>query len=210
MTRPVSRLRDCITLSGIVSLTLTVSACSLTQVQESWRSPQYQAPSDPVTLVVAVTDETELRQQIETHFQEALETAGLSEVTPSLRLMAPSTAINRSSIEPLVRQHKIKWVIATSLTDIDTTQVYQANTPPAGSLIYGDRSGGRELADLGVAENPSSLREYVVETTLFDTGYHEMIWSVKTRTRETDDVQRAIESIISEVLAQARKDGLLP
>lgn len=209
MLRPMTRAGHRTRLS-IVLFSLTLSACSLTQVEESWRSAEYQAPANPATLVVAVTDEAKLRQQIEQRFQQALAAAGLTQVTPSLRWMPPATAINRSTIEPLVRQHQVKWVIATSLTDIDTTRVYQANTPPAGSLIYGDRSGGRELADIGVAENPSSLREYVVETTLFDTGHHEMIWSVKTRTRETDDVKRAIESIVSEVLAQARKDGLLP
>jgi hypothetical protein len=199
--------------SRLISLlfVLLLSACSTTEVQESWRLPGYQPNQPQKVLVVAMASKEDLRKVIETAFSTQLETIGVTAIA-SFQWLPEGTRLNREALQPLVQQNGITTVLVTSVKDVQKTRAYQPqqDTGPSDGLFrqidtyYAYSSSGQHESGRYAA-----LTDYLIETNLFDTRTHKLSWSITTRTSETGSIRKAVDEIVKATLKQARKDNVL-
>lgn len=199
--------------SRLISLlfVLLLSACSTTEVQESWRLPGYQPIQPQKVLVVAMASKEDLRKVIETSFSTQLETSGVTAIA-SFQWLPEGTRLNREALQPLVQQNGITTVLITSVKDVQKTTAYQPqqDAGPSDGLFrqidtfYAYSSSGQHESG-----SYAALTDYLIETNLFDTRTHKLSWSITTRTSETGSIQKAVGEIVKATLKQARKDNVL-
>lgn len=199
--------------SRLISLlfVLLLSACSTTDVQESWRLPGYQPNQPQKVLVVAMASKEDLRKVIETSFSTQLEAQGVTAIA-SFQWLPEGARLNREALQPLVRENGITTVLITSVKDVQKTRAYQPqqDAGPSDGLFrqidtyYAYSSSGQHESG-----SYAALTDYLIETNLFDARNQKLSWSVTTRTSETGSIQKAVSEIVKATLKQARKDNVL-
>ena len=192
-------------------LFVLLSACSTTQVQESWRRPGYLVPHPQKVLVVALTATEATRRLVENTYADALADRGITAV-PSFTLIADSTKLNREALQPLVKQNGITTVLVTSVRDIQKSKVYQPASPaPGDDSLFRNIDTYYAYSTSGQHESGSyaQLTDYIIETNLFNTADHKLSWSVTTRTSDTGQLKKNIKEVVKAVLERAGKDKVL-
>lgn len=188
-----------------------MTACSTTQVQESWRLPGYQTPAQQKVLVVAMTATESMRKIVETEFSQALEQKGIVAI-PSHQWIPDGTRLNREAVEPIVRQNGVSTVLVTSIRDVQKTRAYQPE--PATSAddgLFRSMDTFYAYSSSGQHEGGSyaTLTDYLIETNLFDSRTGKLSWSVITRTTETGSIKKAVGEVVKTVIKRAGKDNVL-
>lgn len=197
----------------LLSLTVLLSACATTQVEETWTLPGYVAPAAAERKVLVVTlaaDET-VRKAFETSFVQHFEKSGILAIA-SYQWLPDGTQVNRETLRPIVAQNGITSVLVSSLRGIEKAQTYQ---PPEqvgpGDNLYRNfdtymvyNSSGQNVPGTFV-----EVSEYLLETNLFNVKTEKLSWSIKTRTTEQATLKDGIESIVTTVMKQAGKDKVL-
>jgi hypothetical protein len=196
--------------SRLISLlfVLLLSACSTTEVQESWRLPGYQPNQPQKVLVVAMASREGLRKVIETSFSNQLEAAGVTAIA-SFQWLPDGSKLNREALVPLVRENGITTVLVTSVKDVQKTTAYQPQQDLNESDgLFRQIDTYYAYSSTGQHEGGSyaALTDYLIETNLFDARNQKLSWSVTTRTSETGSIQKAVDEIVKATLKQARKD----
>lgn len=194
----------------LLCLLCLLGACASTQVDESWRLPGYQPVQPQKVLVVAMTQEEELRELIENTFCAQLEARGI-EAIASFQWLTDGSRLDREALLPVVQQNGVTVVLATSLKDMQKVTAYQ----PEQSLVPEDglfRQQDTWFAYSSSGQHESgryaALTDYVFETNLFDSRQYRLSWSVITRSSETGSVDKVVDAIARTVLKQADKDRI--
>ena len=197
--------------SRLISLVflLLLSACSTTQVQESWRLPSYQPAQPQKILVVAMAARESMRKLIETAFATQLEQSGLTAI-PSFQWIEDGSKLDREALMPLVQQNGITTVLVTSIKDVQKSSAYQPDqSTGASDSLFRNFDTYYTYSSTGQHESGSyaALTDYLIETNLFDARNQKLSWSVVTRTSETGSIKKAVDEIAKTAMKQARKDN---
>lgn len=189
---------------------LVSSACSTTQVQESWRLPGYQPPQPQKILVVALAAKDSTRRLVESRFVDALEARGLLAV-PSHQWITDGTAITRRALEPLVAQNGVTTVLISSVRDVQKTTAYQPATTAESDGLFRTIDTYYAYSSTGQHEGGTyaQITDYLIETNLFDTRNGKLSWSVITRTRAPKTLKDGIQDVTDAVMKKAGQDGAL-
>lgn len=196
----------------LFTLTLLVTACATTQIEESWTLPGYQPPpaAQQKVLVVALAAKETTRKAFESAFVQALEAKGIMAI-PSSQWLADSTTVNRDSLAPIVIENKVTSVLVGSLRGIEKLETYQ---PPQqigpSDNLYRNFDTYMVYSSSGEHEPGTyeAINEYLLETNLFNVATEKLSWSVKTRTTQQTSLEEGVNSIVSAVLKQAEKDKI--
>ena len=190
---------------------LLLTACSTTQVQESWRLPGYQLAQSQKVLVVAMAARESMRKAVESTFSRQLEQRGLTAI-PSYLWVENGANLTRAILQPLVEQNGISAVLVTSIKDVQKSAAWQPGQsaiPEDGLFRHMDTWQTYSSSGQHEGGSYASLTDYLMETNLFDTRSGKLSWSITTRTSETGSVEKAMQEIVKATLKQASKDGVL-
>lgn len=170
----------------LLLLVVVTAACSRSRVVEVWQDPEHLKPAYASVLVVAVTDNQDLRRTIENAFVQALRARGVTAV-PDYEVLPAGAPLDRPTVERIVADAHLDAVLAVRIRDIDR-RTAGANAPAAR---YGDRSyAGDFYGYYRAAMVPPPPTEYALvtlESTVFDSHTAQRVWSATTETKAFRD-----------------------
>lgn len=163
--------------------------------------------------LIAVTENGDIREQVEGALAEALHQAGV-ETTVSHQRSGPLQLEDwpafRRQMSELVRQSPADGVLVTRMVREAVRMDY---VPPFGegfmvpSTTPGDGPGYFDLS--GTGGYFTSEKEYEVQTSLYDVAAAREVWRVLSRTRRPEDMQTSIRQYVDLVVERLQQDEML-
>jgi len=201
--------RSLLSLGGIIFVVLAFGGCSTTTpIVSEWRNPAYSGGSFKRIMVGGPAGETSIRRNFEDEFLAQLRAAGVDAV-PSYRLIADDEKIDETKLKQAAQKTGADAIIfARSVQVEQKTQMGPSYFPYTSFGIFGSH-GGASWGGLGGAPNYYRYKEYVSETTLYDVGKNEVVWTGTIRTTEPENVRTAIKSYVEAVMKALDEKNLI-
>jgi hypothetical protein len=187
------------------------SGCATKNIVSQWSNPAYRSSSLSFNriLVVGATDQTSIRRNFEDEFTSELKAAGIRALQ-SYRFIPEDGKVAESRLKEAVRKAGADAVIVTRMLRVqERTQVSPGFYDPYPAVgLYGWYSS----AWYGGFYAPPRVYRYPVyftETTLYDVGKDEVVWTGTIRTIDPENVNQAIENYVETVLAALKEQNIL-
>ncbi|MEM7706400.1 MAG: hypothetical protein AAF358_12645 [Pseudomonadota bacterium] len=194
-----------ILFSGIV-----LSACSSTQIRESWTNPEFQSISLGKVLVIAVGENEPRRAQFEVELAAILSERGANAVArDSIRELRGNPG--REKVEKYVREQSFDQVLVTQVSGMEREEIERAGYTEYEVYGFRGRFGRYWVTDVDRIERPATTETRVylfVETSLFETDEGRVVWRMRTETRNPQLTNTAGE-LTSAISRRMGSDGLL-
>lgn len=171
--------------AALLLLVVVTAACSRSRMVEVWQDPEHLKPAYASVLVVAVTDNQDLRRTIENAFVQALRERGVTAV-PDYEVLPAGAPLDRPTVERIVADAHLDAVLAVRIRDIDK-RTAGANAPAAR---YGDRSYAGDFYGYyraAMAPPPTEYALVTLESSVFDSHTAQRVWSATTETKAFRD-----------------------
>ena len=195
----------------LLAITVFVSAFATTSIEESWRDKNYQAPTQQKVLVVALASRETVRKAFENSFVAQLEQQGILAVA-SNQWIPDGSQLSRESLRPLLKRNGITTVLSSSIKGVETASTYQPEQQVGpDDNLFRNFDTYQVYSSSGQHETGSynELTEYLLETNLFSASNEKLSWSVVTRSSQPKTLEKTIDNVVSAVIKQAKKDGVL-
>ena len=194
---------------GILVVALGVGGCSTTSpIISEWRNPGYGSTSFKRMMVGGLGGETSIRRNFEDEFVAQLRATGI-DALPSYRFLPDEEMIDEAKLKQAAQKAGADAVIfARSVSVEQKTQMGPNYYPMPWFGIYGSHVGASWQGLYGA---PSVYRynEYTSETTLYDVGKNEVVWTGTIRTTEPENVRTAIKSYVEAVMKALDEKNLI-
>ena len=195
-------------LIAVLLMSWSLSACSaVNPVISEWRNPAYSSANFKRMLISAPGFAKSIRRNLEDEFAAQLGAAGI-DALPSYATL-PDEQPDEASIKQAAQKLSADAALVVRPINVERKTDYGPPYSPVPWFGYfGPPFGATWYGGYGV---PSVYRynEYTSETTVYDIGKNEVVWSGTLRTIEPDDVQSAIKSYVSAVLRALNDNNLL-
>jgi hypothetical protein len=194
---------------GIVSVTLTLSACSTaTPIVSEWRNPAYASGPFKRIMVGGPSRETSVRRNFEDEFVFQLRAAGIDALA-SYRYIPEDEGIDENNLKPAARKARADAVLFARSVKMEQKTNYGPTFPYLSFGIFGSNVGASWS---GLSGAPGAYRyiEYTSETTLYDVAKNEVVWTGTIKTTEPENEQTAIKSYVEAVMKALDAQNLLP
>jgi hypothetical protein len=194
---------------GIVSVTLTLSACSTaTPIVSEWRNPAYASGPFKRIMVGGPSRETSVRRNFEDEFVFQLRAAGIDALA-SYRYIPEDEGIDENNLKPAARKARADAVLFARSVKMEQRTNYGPTFPYLSFGIFGSNVGASWS---GLSGAPGAYRyiEYTSETTLYDVAKNEVVWTGTIKTTEPENEQTAIKSYVEAVMKALDAQNLLP
>ena len=202
---------------GLTVLTLSLSGCVGTSLDQSLKSPSYHGGPMQKVAVVAVDERVLIRQGFENRFARQLIEHNQGALVTYDLMSLPEIKADKQAATSRVRQAGADSVLIIRLA----SQATQARQTQATANIFVPVISGYQYTDwydyysvafmnMGTTWTDSKTKVYL-ETSLYDLKTGQRIWAGGTVTvlKEGMDRVAQIDPIVSKVLAALRKDGLI-
>jgi hypothetical protein len=196
----------------VLAMLIVVSAlagCSTTNpIVSDWRNPSYGPVTFKRVLVGGLSGEPSIRRNFEDEFVSQLRSAGIVAV-PSYRYLSEEDKIDESKLKQAAEKAGADAAIfARSIAVEQKTQYGASYYPTPWFGFYGSHIGAAWSVPYGA---PSVYRynEYTSETTLYDVGKNEIVWTATVKTQEPEDVKAAIKNYVQAVIKSLQEKNLL-
>jgi hypothetical protein len=192
---------------GLVFVILCVSGCSTaTPIVSEWRNPAYGSASFKRILVGGLGGETSVRRNFEDECLTQFRAAGI-DALPSYRYIAEDEKIDEAKLKQAAQKAGADAVLfARSIQVEQKTQLAPSYFPYTSFGVFGSHVGA-SWHGLGGAPGVYRYNEYVSETTLYDVGKNELVWTGTIKTTEPENLRSAIRSYVEAVIkALAQRD----
>ena len=196
---------------GVALVVLLVAlGCSSTRLIHQWENPQYVPAGFNRILVIGVSRQPGLRRTFEDTFAARLEAEGVGAV-PSHLLIPEDGQVPETRLQEAVERAGADSVLITRLVRVEQrTEVspgYYAPVPALGFGVYPWYSG----AWLGYYEPPRVYQYdvYISETSLYDVGRNQLVWSGTVQTRSPSNLDREIRRYVDTVIKALKKEQVL-
>jgi hypothetical protein len=193
---------------GIVSVTLTLSACSTaTPIVSEWRNPAYASGPFKRIMVGGPSRETSVRRNFEDEFVFQLRAAGIDALA-SYRYIPEDEGIDENNLKPAARKARADAVLFARSVKMEQRTNYGPTFPYLSFGIFGSNVGASWS---GLSGAPGAYRyiEYTSETTLYDVAKNEVVWTGTIKTTEPENEQTAIKSYVEAVMKALDAQNLL-
>lgn len=195
-------------LAGIL-LALIVAGCAATNpIVSEWRNPAYASGSFRRIMVGGLGGDTSVRRNFEDEFVAQLRTAGV-DALPSYRLIPENEKIDEAKLKEAAQKAGVDALLFARLIQTEQKSQYGPSYFPYTSFgIFGSHVGA-SWHGLGGAPTVHRYNEYVSETTLYDTGKNEVVWTATIKTTEPENVRTAIKSYVEAVMKSLQEKNLI-
>jgi hypothetical protein len=197
---------------GIVSVTLTLSACSTaTPIVSEWRNPAYALGSFKRIMVggpSSPSKETSLRRNFEDEFVVQLRSAGIDALA-SYRYIPEDEGIDENNLKQAAQKARADAVLFARSVKMEQKTNYGPTFPYLSFGFFGSNVGA-SWSGLSGAPGAYRYNEYTSETTLYDVAQNEVVWTGTIKTTEPENVQTAIKSYVEAVMKALDAQNLLP
>jgi hypothetical protein len=195
---------------GTALLALAVGACSTTSpIISEWRNPGFASASFERILVGGLGTNGSVRRSFEDEFVAQLRTAGI-DASPSYRVLPEEGNLDEGKLKEAAKEANADAVLFARFLQVEQQSEYGPSYFPSTSFgIFGSNVGA-VWHGLGGAPRVSRYNEYVSETTLHDLRRNDVVWTGTIKTRETEDLRRAIRSYVETVIKALQEKNLLP
>lgn len=196
-------------LAGMLLVILALAGCSTgSQIVSEWRNPAYGTGLFKQVMVAGPGGETSVRRNFEDEFLAQLRAAGI-DALPSYRYISEDQTIDENKLKQAAQKAG-----ADALLFARSVRVEAKTEPGAGFYPYTSFGwfGGHFGASLsGIFGAPSAYRynEYTSETTLYDLGKNEVVWTGTIKTTEPENVRTAIRSYVEAVMKALDEKNLI-
>jgi hypothetical protein len=152
--------------------------------------------------------ETSVRRNFEDEFLVQLRAIGI-EALPSYRYLPEDERIDEAALKQAARNAGADAAIFARLIQVEKKTEYSPIYPAPWFGIYGSHGGATWQGPYGA---PSVYRynEYTSETTLYDVGTNEVVWTATIKTTEPENVKSAIKTYVETVIKSLHEKNLLP
>ena len=194
---------------GIVSVTLTLSACSTaTPIVSEWRNPAYASGPFKRIMVGGPSRETSVRRNFEDEFVVQLRAAGIDALA-SYRYIPEDEGIDENNLKQAAQKARADAVLFARSVKMEQKTNYGPTFPYLSFGIFGSNVGASWS---GLSGAPGAYRyiEYTSETTLYDVAKNEVVWTGTIKTTEPENEQTAIKSYVEAVMKALDAQNLLP
>lgn len=195
-------------MMGIVSVTLTLSACSTAPpIVSEWRNPAYALGPFKRIMVGGPSRETSGRRNFEDEFVSQLRAAGIDALA-SYRYIPEDEGIDENNLKQAAQKARADAVLFARSVKMEQKTSYGPTFPYLSFGIFGSNVGASWS---GLAGAPGAYRysEYTSETTLYDVAKNEVVWTGTIKTTEPESVQTAIKSYVEAVMKALDAQNLL-
>ena len=151
---------------------------------------------------------TSVRRNFEDEFVTQLRAAGI-DALPSYRSMAEDEKVDEAKIRQAAEKAGADAaILARPIHVEEKTQLGPGYFPIPWFGFYGPHGGASWYGGYGA---PSVYRynEFTSETTLYDLGKNEVVWTAAIRTTEPEDVKAAIKTYVTAVMRALDEKQLL-
>ena len=196
-------------LVGIVSVTLTLSACSTaTPIVSEWRNPAYALGPFKRIMVGGLSRETSVRRNFEDEFVIQLRAAGIDALA-SYRYIPEDEGIDENNLKQAAQKARADALLFARSVKMEQKTNYGPTFPYLSFGIFGSNVGA-SWSGLSGAPGAYRYNEYTSETTLYDVAKNEVVWTGTIKTTEPENVQTAIKSYVEAVMKALNAQNLLP
>ncbi len=189
---------------------LAISACSSTQIRESWTNPELQPVALGKVLVIAVAENEPRRSQFEVELAGLLKERGANAVArDSIRELRGKPG--RDKVEAVVRDQSFDHVLVTQVSGMEREEIERAGYTEYEVYGFRGRFGRYWVNDIDRIEHPATTETRVylfVETSLFETQEGRVAWRMRTETRNPQLTNTSGE-LTSAISRRMSSDGLV-
>jgi len=194
---------------GIVSVTLTLSACSTaTPIVSEWRNPAYALGPFKRIMVGGPSRETSVRRNFEDEFVVQLRAAGIDALA-SYRYIPEDEEIDENNLKQAAQKARADAVLFARSVKMEQKTNYGPTFPYLSFGIFGSNVGA-SWSGLSGAPGAYRYNEYTSATTLYDVAQNEVVWTGTIKTTEPENVQTAMKSYVEAVMKALDAQNLLP
>jgi hypothetical protein len=195
-------------ITGIL-IVLALAGCSTaTPIVSEWRNPAYGSGSFKRIMVGGLGEDTSVRRNFEDEFVTQLRAVGV-DALPSYRLIPENETIDETKLKEAAQKAGADALLFARLIKVEQKSQYGPSAFPYTSFgIFGSHVGA-SWSGLGGAPSVYRYNEYVSETTLYDTGKNEVVWTGTIKTSEPENVRTAIKSYVETVMKTLQDKNLI-
>lgn len=195
---------------GILFVVSAIAACATTTpIVSEWRNPAYTAGAFNRIMVGGLGGDGSVRRNFEDEFVTQLRAAGI-DALPSYRFIPEDEKLDESKLKQAAQKAGADSLIFARLIEVEQKSQYGPSYFPYTSFgIFGSH-GGASWHGLGGGARVDRYNEYVSETTLYDLGKNDVVWTGTIKTTEPANVRTAIKSYVETVLKTLQEKNLLP
>jgi hypothetical protein len=186
-------------LAVLIALQIANGCAATTPIVSEWRNPAYSSASFRRIVVGGLGGETSIRRNFEDEFVAQLRAAGV-DALPSYRVIPDEEKIDETKLKQAAQKAGADAALFARLIQVEEKRQYGPGYFPHTSLgVFGSHVGASWYG-LGGAPTVYRYNEYVSETTLYDVGKNEVVWTATIKTTEPENMRTAIKSYVDAVM----------
>ena len=185
------------------------------QLPAPWMDRDYVYNHDPFEsiLVIGVPDHPDKRRQLENSLVKALEKNGV-QATASLDIMSEDTEINRDTVTAALAGRDVDAMFLASLHRVEDIEIVSGGVLPKTQRTERDFAlqlwqDSQGTYDQNLAALRKEKHRLVLENKLYNLKNEKLVWSVQSYSMKPGSADEAIRSLIKQVAATLRRDGVI-
>jgi hypothetical protein len=195
-------------LTMLIAAQVVAGCATTTPIVSEWRNPSYSSASFRRMVVGSLGGDTSIRRNFEDEFVAQLRAAGI-DALPSYRVIPDDEKIDETKLKQAAQKSGADAALFARLIQVEEKRQYGPSYFPNTSFgIFGSHVGASWYG-LGGAPSVYRYNEYVSETTLFDMGKNEVVWTGTIKTTEPENVRTAIKSYVDTVMKTLQEKNLI-
>ena len=195
-------------LTILIAVQVVNGCATTTPIVSEWRNPAYSSASFRRIVVGGLGGDTSIRRNFEDEFVTQLRAAGI-DALPSYRVSLDDEKIDEAKLKQAAQKAGADAALFARLIQVEEKRQYGPSYFPNTSFgIFGSHVGASWYG-LGGAPSVYRYNEYVSETTLFDMGKNEVVWTGTIKTTEPENMNTAIRSYVESVMKTLQAKNLV-
>lgn len=195
-------------LTIFVGMVVLSSCAATTPIVSEWRNPAYSSASFNRIVVGGLGGDTSIRRNFEDEFVARLRAAGIDAV-PSYRVIPDDEKIDEAKLKQAAQKAGADAALFARLVQVEEKRQYGPGYFPQTSFgVFGSHVGATWYG-LGGVPSVYRYNEYVSETTLYDVGKNEVVWTGTIKTTEPENMNTAIKSYVETVMKTLQEKNLV-
>lgn len=196
--------------ASVSLLALALAGCSATNpIVSEWSNPAYGSASFKRIMIGGLGGETSVRRNFEDEFVAQLRASGI-DALPSYRFVIEGEAIDEAKLKQAAQKAGADATLFARSIQVEQKTQYTGGYFPAPWFGFYGPYGGMSWSGLYGAPSVYRYNEYTSETTLYDLGKNEVVWTGTIKTTEPENVKTAIRSYVESVIIALREKNFLP
>ncbi len=207
-----------ITRTSLCVLVILITACSNTNISNTWVAPGLKEKDLKGVLVVAVTPEEEMRVSFENRYTRSLKAHGVRAVASHTLINGVVDKSQKDQIIATAQQAQLDTLLVSHYAGTDEQPVfhrgknYYAIVPDYGAYHYNRRFSGYygRLIEVGSTPDVWTTNKYVfIVSDLYQTNNENHLWQATSETISPDNKQELIDASIKAFVKQMKAQELI-